>query len=135
LRGHLNPPIDRQQNGTGLVLPADEAPSSSRCPTSRVHPERRFRASLPRRATSDFSTAAHSKASSDHTNFHEVNMQTVPVLLRLPTVMKITGLARSTIYKLMDQREFPQQVKLSRRAVAWPQAEIQTWVETRSRVQ
>ena len=41
-------------------------------------------------------------------------------LLRLPNVMRLTGLARSTIYKLIAAGEFPAPRKLTRRAVAWP---------------
>jgi prophage regulatory protein len=56
-----------------------------------------------------------------------------PILLRLPTVMRITGLARSTIYKLIAQNQFPAPIKLSKRAVAWLQSEIEGWVSTRVR--
>ena len=56
-----------------------------------------------------------------------------PILLRLPTVMRNTGLARSTIYKLISQNQFPVPVKLSTRAVAWLQSEIETWVSSRVR--
>lgn len=56
-----------------------------------------------------------------------------PILLRLPMVMRITGLARSTIYKLISQNQFPTPIKLSTRAVAWLQSEIETWVSSRVR--
>jgi len=56
-----------------------------------------------------------------------------PILLRLPMVMRITGLARSTIYKLISQNQFPVPIKLSTRAVAWLQPEIETWVSSRVR--
>lgn len=56
-----------------------------------------------------------------------------PILLRLPTVIRITGLARSTIYKLISQNQFPVPIKLSKRAVAWLQSEIETWVSSRMR--
>ena len=56
-----------------------------------------------------------------------------PILLRLPMVMRITGLARSTIYKLISQNQFPVPIKLSTRAVAWLQSEIETWVSSRVR--
>ena len=55
------------------------------------------------------------------------------ILLRLPMVMRITGLARSTIYKLISQNQFPVPIKLSTRAVAWLQSEIETWVSSRVR--
>ncbi len=56
-----------------------------------------------------------------------------PLLLRLPTVMRITGLARSTIYKLISQGQFPVPIKLSKRAVAWLQSEVECWATTRVR--
>lgn len=54
-------------------------------------------------------------------------------LLRLPDVMRITGLARSTIYKLIATRQFPGPLKLSRRAVAWTSTDIQKWITSRQR--
>lgn len=60
-------------------------------------------------------------------------MAAQPILLRLPMVMRITGLARSTIYKLISQNQFPVPIKLSTRAVAWLQSEIETWVSSRVR--
>jgi prophage regulatory protein len=60
-------------------------------------------------------------------------MAAQPILLRLPMVMRITGLARSTIYKLISQNQFPVPIKLSKRAVAWLQSEIENWVSSRVR--
>lgn len=47
-------------------------------------------------------------------------------LLRLPAVMGATGLARPTIYLRMKDGLFPRPVKLSERAIAWPESEIAT---------
>lgn len=52
-------------------------------------------------------------------------------LHRLPKIKEVTGLSRSTIYKLMANGEFPQCVKLSARAVAWPSAAIDAWIKSR----
>lgn len=60
-------------------------------------------------------------------------MAAQPILLRLPMVMRITGLARSTIYKLISLNQFPVPIKLSKRAVAWLRSEIESWVSTRAR--
>lgn len=46
------------------------------------------------------------------------------VLLRMPAVMGATGLARPTIYLRIKDGLFPTPVKLSERAVAWPENEI-----------
>lgn len=47
-------------------------------------------------------------------------------LLRLPAVMGATGLARPTIYLRIKHGLFPRPVKLSERAIAWPESEIAT---------
>ena len=60
-------------------------------------------------------------------------MAAQPILLRLPMVMRITGLARSTIYKMISQNQFPVPIRLSKRAVAWLQSEIEGWVASRVR--
>lgn len=51
------------------------------------------------------------------------------ILLRLPTVMRITGLPRSTIYLLMAQRRFPSPIKVGARVVAWRRADLDRWSE------
>ena len=56
----------------------------------------------------------------------------VPYLLRLPAVLRTTGLGRSTLYRLISERAFPPPVKLARRAVAWRQDEVQKWASARA---
>ena len=53
-------------------------------------------------------------------------------LLRLRTVMEVTGLARSTIYRLVAEHRFPAPVKLAERAVAWRHDDVRTWVSRRA---
>lgn len=60
-------------------------------------------------------------------------MDATPVLLRLPRVMQMTGLARSTIYKLIAAKEFPTPVRITGRSVAWRSQELGQWCENRSR--
>lgn len=52
--------------------------------------------------------------------------------LRLPAVQQTTGLARSTIYALIAKGEFPRPVKLTGKAVAWPESRIMEWLNSRS---
>ena len=52
-------------------------------------------------------------------------------LLRLPTVIQATGLARSTIYKLVAERKFPAPVRLTSRAVALKRDDIEQWTAER----
>lgn len=48
-------------------------------------------------------------------------------LLRLPDVLKRTGLSRSAVYALDG---FPKPIKISGRAVAWASSEIDAWIDT-----
>jgi prophage regulatory protein len=52
--------------------------------------------------------------------------------LRRPAVEEITGLSRSTIYDLMARGEFPRPVRLTPKAVAWPESAIARWLEERA---
>ena len=45
-------------------------------------------------------------------------------LLRREEVEAQTGLSRSAIYRLMRQGDFPTPIKIGRRAVRWPQSEL-----------
>ena len=51
--------------------------------------------------------------------------------LRRPAVEELTGLSRSTIYDLMAKGEFPRPVKLTQKAVAWPESAIVDWLSQR----
>jgi prophage regulatory protein len=51
--------------------------------------------------------------------------------LRLPAVQEATGLGRSTIYALIARGEFPRAVKLTGKAVAWPESRIAEWLQSR----
>ena len=57
--------------------------------------------------------------------------EVTPQFLRLPAVIHLTGLGRSTIYRLVAAREFPCPVKLASRAVAWRRTDLDRWSETR----
>ena len=53
------------------------------------------------------------------------------MILRLPEVVKSTGLARSTIYKKMSANEFPKPISLGVKSVGWLESDIQKWIEDR----
>ena len=55
----------------------------------------------------------------------------VAVLLRLPAVMHVTGLSRSTLYRLISCEQFPRPVRLGPRAVGWRRADLDAWSEAR----
>jgi prophage regulatory protein len=53
------------------------------------------------------------------------------ILLRLPSVMELTGLSKSTLYDLQRQHKFPPARRLTRRCVAWVSTEVQAWIASR----
>lgn len=48
-------------------------------------------------------------------------------LLRLPAVLEMTGLCRSTVYSLVAAGRFPAPLKLTPRSSAWRLSEIESW--------
>jgi prophage regulatory protein len=50
-------------------------------------------------------------------------------LLRMTDVIKLTGLPKSTIYLKIKNKEFPDQVSIGARSVAWVETEINEWIE------
>ncbi|EKN6339550.1 AlpA family transcriptional regulator, partial [Yersinia enterocolitica] len=44
--------------------------------------------------------------------------------IRLPEVLKRTGLCKAWIYKLISQDRFPEPIKLGERAIAFVESEI-----------
>jgi prophage regulatory protein len=51
--------------------------------------------------------------------------------IRLPEVMRITGLSRATIYNKMAAGEFPVAVELGPRSRGWVRHEVEGWVLSR----
>lgn len=58
-------------------------------------------------------------------NFNETRF------LRIAQVKQLIGLSSSQIYKLINEGNFPAQIKLSVRAVAWRWTEVRAWMEGR----
>jgi len=52
-------------------------------------------------------------------------------ILRLRAVKDWTGLSRSTIYAMMKNRTFPNNIQLGLRSVGWLESDIQSWIESR----
>lgn len=50
-------------------------------------------------------------------------------LLRIGAVSKKTGMARSTIYKEIKKNQFPRQLMISKKLVAWRKSDIETWIK------
>ena len=52
-----------------------------------------------------------------------------PKLVRLDTVLEMTTLSVSTIYRLMKKGQFPRQIKISERSTRWVLEEIYEWMD------
>ena len=50
-------------------------------------------------------------------------------LLRLPAVLALTGLKKSSIYAKSQKGTFPKPVRLGSRAVAWRSDEVHQWID------
>ena len=52
-------------------------------------------------------------------------------LIRLPEVLRLTGLSRSTVYRKLKLSQFPEPIQLGPRSVAWRASDILAWIDTR----
>jgi len=58
-------------------------------------------------------------------------MQTQDPFIRWPQVKALTGLSRTTIWRLENAGQFPRRRSLGAKSVAWLQSELNVWTETR----
>ncbi len=58
-------------------------------------------------------------------------VQSIDRFLRLREVLLVTGLTRSSVYRMIATNDFPRPVHLAARAVAWPESEIVIWQNQR----
>jgi len=49
-------------------------------------------------------------------------------ILRLNTVLELTGLTRSTLYRKVQAGTFPKQIKLSNRCAGWRLSAVNDWM-------
>jgi prophage regulatory protein len=54
--------------------------------------------------------------------------------MRLPEVLRVTGLSRVTIWRLEREGGFPKKVYLTGRTIAWRESTVRQWLESRSNV-
>ena len=52
-------------------------------------------------------------------------------LVRLPEVLAIVGVSKSTLYAWVENGLFPAPVRLGPRAVAWRACDVARWLESR----
>ena len=58
-------------------------------------------------------------------------MEKINRVLKLPEVIQVTGLARSTIFLSMKEKTFPTHINLGERRVGGREADIQCWIDQR----
>lgn len=54
-------------------------------------------------------------------------------ILRLNDVRKLLNLHKSTIYRLIERKEFPAPIRLGPNSVGWLREEIEEWIASRPR--
>lgn len=55
-------------------------------------------------------------------------------ILRTNDVISMTGLSRTTIWRMERSGQFPKRVQLGAKCVGWIEGEVIDWIETRPRV-
>ncbi len=55
------------------------------------------------------------------------------ILLSRIEVERRTGLGRSSIYRLMRDRDFPEPIRVGQRAVRWKESELDAYLDSRPR--
>ena len=56
-------------------------------------------------------------------------------ILRQREVLQMTGLSRTTLWRLEKNGDFPQRLKLGPRAVGWPASAVDEWLGSRQPVE
>lgn len=52
-------------------------------------------------------------------------------LIRLPEVLRLTGMCRSALYNQMALGQFPRSIKIGPRAASWSAKEVRVWIAQR----
>ena len=52
-------------------------------------------------------------------------------LLRLPEVLRLTGMCRSALYDQMARGQFPRSIKIGPRAASWSARDVRGWIAER----
>ena len=54
---------------------------------------------------------------------------TAPRFLRLPEVLNLVGVTRSTLYRWMEAGAFPRQISVGGNTVVWVESDVTKWME------
>jgi prophage regulatory protein len=52
-------------------------------------------------------------------------------IIKLPSVINIAGISRTSIYNRIEDGTFPKQISLGERSVGWIKSEILEWIDSR----
>ena len=52
-------------------------------------------------------------------------------IMKLHEVVGTTGIARSSLYKMIAAGTFPKPIQLGQRSVGWIESEVQSWIKSR----
>ena len=55
------------------------------------------------------------------------------LLMRLPDVLELTGLCRTSIYTMVKEKRFPSPILIGERAMAWLGDDISEWIEEKKK--
>ncbi|MFZ4580388.1 MAG: helix-turn-helix transcriptional regulator [Myxococcota bacterium] len=55
-------------------------------------------------------------------------------LIRLPQVLALTGLSKTTLHRFEAAGRFPKRYRIGDRAVAWNSEEVELWLRSREHV-
>ena len=72
----------------------------------------------------------HQRVSGKNLSINEV-LKMNDSLLRRRQVEEVTGLSRSSIYRLMMDHDFPRPVRIGPAAVRWRSSDLTAWLESR----
>jgi prophage regulatory protein len=62
-------------------------------------------------------------------HFNEELKMVEEKILRIPQVIEMTGLKKTTIYLLVKAGKFPKPFRIGKRAVGWKYSSIRDWLE------
>ena len=54
---------------------------------------------------------------------------TAPRFLRLPEVLNLVGVTRSTLYRWMEAEMFPRQISVGGNTVVWAVSDVTKWMQ------
>ena len=54
---------------------------------------------------------------------------TAPQFLRLPEVLNLVGVTRSTLYRWMEAGTFPRQISVGGNTVVWVESDVTKWMQ------